>query len=150
MTEQDEAAVQKAVTEKDALLPPEKSANTEKDAVYVPLRDQKFRIKDADDVPLWALMEFAAADDISENMAGIYRIIQSIVHEDDFTAFRKFAMNAKPRLELEDFYNFQNAAYEALSANPTKQPGTSSDGSSGTGGTSAGSSRRRKAATQGS
>lgn len=147
--EREAAQVQLAVSDAKTLVPEEERARVDEEgAVYVPLRDEVFKLKPTEEVSLFPLMQWAAADESGANLAALFRILQSLVHEDDWGKFSNFANTAKPRLDIKDYVNFQNAAFEALSANPTGPQESSSATSSGTSGTSTGSSRR-KAASKG-
>ena len=131
------AEVQSAITDQDAQISPEDRAKERPAGLYVPLTSkltgddeqdkyktgetEEFRIRS--EASFMSIMEWiGSADDGngSGSMAAYYHILQDIVHKEDWDAFRRFA-----RLnycEYEDFKDFQNAAFEAISGNPTKQP----------------------------
>lgn len=145
--ERELAKTQLASTDQKALVAVEDRAKEdEKGALYVPLREDRFKLKPAEEVSLFPLMEWAAADEQGANLAAVYRIIKSLVHDDDWSRFTRFAGSVKPRLEINEYVAFQNVAFEVLSANPTEQPAPSSDTSSETSGDSTGTSSRRRAA----
>lgn len=145
--ERETAKAQLATSDPKTLIPAEDRARADEDgAIYVPLREETFKLKPSEEVSLFPLMEWAAADEAGANLAAVYRIVKALVHDDDWSKFSQFANSTKPRLEIQDYVDFQNAAFEALSANPTKPQKSSSDGSSETSGTSTASSSRRRAA----
>lgn len=146
-TERETAKVQLAVSDTDTLVPlDERAVADEEGGVYVPLRAEVFKLKASEDVSLFPLMEWAAADESGANLAALFRILKSLVHDDAWSKFTNFANTAKPRLEVKEYVDFQNAAFEALSANPTEQPASSSGTPSPTSEGSTGSSSRRRAA----
>lgn len=129
--DRDIARVQLAVTDQDALLPageratevPEGSED-EKPGLYAEIAARKFRL--SEDTGYMALMEWAAAGDgetsvnrvVTSNLRAMYHVLQDVVHEDEFEAFRAYTREKK--CKYPDFLEFQNKAFEAMSANPTE------------------------------
>jgi hypothetical protein len=144
-TEREMTDVQLAVTEPEALIDDEKAAEVADDGVYVPLRDEEFRLKPAEEVPLFALMQWSAAEDTTQSLAGLYRVLQSLIDPDEWSRFVTYNMTTVPRVTIEEMVNFQKAAFETLAANPTEQPEDSSAGSSATGATSTASTSAKRA-----
>ena len=119
--------VQSAVTDPKLRVPAGQRGTEDEDGeIRVPIAGKYFRL--ADSIGLMALMEFAvAADDIDATsgvqLVAMFRLLKSVVHEDDFAAFCAHTREAK--CDDEDFVNFQNAALEALAARPTEEPAAS-------------------------
>lgn len=129
--DRDLAKVQLAVTDQDALLPADERATEvaegnedAKPGLYAEIAGRKFLL--SEDTGYMALMEWAAAGDgeasvnqvVTSNLRAMYHVLQDVVHEDEFESFRAYTREKK--CKYPDFVAFQNAAFEAMSANPTE------------------------------
>jgi hypothetical protein len=137
-TDRELAQIQSRITDKDAQLSGDQRATEEDDGIYVPLtsrltgdpkkdkgktgKTETFRL--GDEVSLMTFMEWAAASEDANgpaSMAAYFHTFQDMVYsEDEFARFRKFGR--ENRCDYDDYRNFQHAAFEALSGNPTEQP----------------------------
>jgi hypothetical protein len=119
--------VQAATGEEKVRMPQAKRAGETKDGVIVaPIKGKYFKL--ADSIGLMPLMEWAASSDEvdgrnASQILGLYRVLQDIVHEDDWAEFKQFCREAKAIDQ--DFIDFQNAAMEAIAARPTQEPAAS-------------------------
>lgn len=118
---------QAATVEPDVRLPEEERAKEDRDSVLrVPIAGREFRI--ADNIGIMPLMEWAASveqadpEDPSQLLA-TFRLLQDLVHPDDWLEFR--AHTRLKKCNFDEFFAFQNAAMEALTARPTGEPATS-------------------------
>lgn len=159
------AIVQLAATDSESRLDAEDAAEQAEDGVFVPLRDEDFKL--SDEVAIMALMEWAAAGDDTDsstaNLKAVYHVIESLlvnekedkkdgedeevpVRDDaEFKRFRAYCRDHK--VSIREMIDFQNAAFEALSGNPTGLLGSSGSTPSRTsaGSTASSSGRRARA-----
>lgn len=89
------------------------------------------QIRVVDDVSDFAIMEFAeVAEGVDQHalagMAAMYRLLQEIVHPDDWAKFRAAAR--KNKASSGDVLPLIVQAVEAASARPTERPSDSLDG----------------------
>jgi hypothetical protein len=116
--------VQAATADDKVRLPAgERAVEVADGVITAELSGRSFRL--AESIGLMPLMEWAAAqDDIdtrnSVALLGFYRVLQDLVHEDDWPDFRKHAREQKSTDK--ELVAFQNAAVEALAARPTEEP----------------------------
>lgn len=122
------AAVQRAASDSDALLPPEEKPKVYLDGrVYVTLAGKDFLIQEK--VGLMPLMMWVASNDgispTSGNsaLASLFHVLEDVVDPEDWTGFVKHTSAAK--CEGEEFGKFVNAAIEGLAALPTQVPASS-------------------------
>jgi hypothetical protein len=133
--ERDLARVQSAATDPGARLPAGEAAVERKPGLYVPLIStdedgreiarEEFRLSEF--VNAMALMEWAAAGDggddentAFENLKAAYHVLEAIVARDEFPAFKRYARDPASKIGFKELVDFQNAAFEVLSANPTR------------------------------
>lgn len=123
--DRDLAKAQSAVTDPEARLPAGQRAEDKQDGVYVPLTSKRtgvsknFRL--GEEVSFTSMMRWAAAAEDGNgpaSLAAYFHVLKDIVHEDDFQEFFKFG--DVQRCAYEDYRAFQDAAFEALSGNPTE------------------------------
>lgn len=125
------ANLQASATEQDARLPAEERAvevpeerEDKTPGIYAELAGEKFRL--AEDTGVMALMEWAAAGDgeasegaaVGSNLRAMFHVLEDIVHPEEWQRFRAHARAKK--LGYQEFLDFQNRSYEALSGNPTE------------------------------
>lgn len=119
--------VQAATTDEKVRLPVGKRAAEIADGeLAAPVAGRWFRLSDS--IGLMPLMEWAASrEDVdasnASTLVSFYRILQDIVHPDDWQAFKTYTREHK--CNDEEFITFQNAALEALAARPTREPAAS-------------------------
>jgi hypothetical protein len=118
--------VQAATADPEVRLPQEKRGIETQAGPKAPIKGKYFRLSDS--IGLMPLMEWAASNEevdarSANQLLGFYRVLQDLVHADDWLAFKKHTRESK--CTDEDFIAFQNAAMEVLSARPTRQPATS-------------------------
>jgi len=118
--------IQAATAEPAVRLPGEQRAVEDGSGLKAPIAGRYFRLSDS--IGLMPLMEWAAArEDLdtadAAQLLGLYRILQDLVHPDDWAEFRAHTRLSK--CDDEDFIAFQAAAMEAIAALPTKAPATS-------------------------
>lgn len=112
----------------------------------VELRGQRFRVR-PQGVSLLSLMKFAViakkgkTSDDMEGLAALYSLLQSCVHEDDWTAFEDHAN--KVGAKGEDLMGVVKDAVQAANGGPTQQLSGSPGGPSTTAGSSAADSSSR-------
>lgn len=111
----------------------------------VELKGRKFRV--ADSIGSMALLMWAAAADLSTDdhgaPAAIYHMLEDVIVEDEWTAFRHHALQTKATAE--DLLGVINKGMELISGTPTEEPSGSSGGRTSTSGTSRASSSRKGA-----
>jgi hypothetical protein len=119
--------VQSATANPKVRLPKEKRAveNVNGD-LKAEIAGRYFRL--AESIGLMPLMEWAAAQDEvdvrdANQLLSFYRILQDVVHPDDWQEFKAFTR--KEKCTDAQFVAFQNAAMEAIAARPTAAPETS-------------------------
>lgn len=118
--------VQSASTDVKARLPRGKSAVDTGDGLCAPFAGRQFRLSET--IGLMPLMMWAAsAEDVDKTsmtqLTALYRVLQDLVHPDDWAEFQAHACAVKAGDE--DFSAFQNAATEAITARPTEARETS-------------------------
>jgi hypothetical protein len=119
--------VQSATADPKVRLPQDKRAVEVADGVVTAeIAGRSFRLTEV--VGLMPLMEWVAASEGVDTsnvptMLSFYRVLQNLVHEDDWAAFR--AHTREQKCEDTEFMAFQSAAMEALAARPTRRPATS-------------------------
>jgi hypothetical protein len=119
--------VQAATTDEKVRLPAGKRAAEIADGeLAAPIAGRMFRLSDS--IGLMPLMEWAASrDEVDTTNTGallsFYRILQDLVHPDDWQEFR--AHTRENKCIDEEFIAFQAAALEALAARPTREPAAS-------------------------
>lgn len=131
------AALQLDAGDQDARLSEEERVKkTGPGTATIALKGKEFHV--SEEVSTMALMEWAASGDSPpESGAGltaIYHMLESVVHADDWLAFKAHARTTKANPE--ELLLFNGAAVEAISGTPTEAPATSSAGRSGTSGAS--------------
>jgi hypothetical protein len=119
--------VQSATADSKVRLPEGKRATEVADGVLtVAIAGRSFRLTET--VGLMPLMEWVAASEGVDTsnvptMLSFYRVLQDLVHEDDWAAFR--AHTREQKCDDKELMAFQSAAMEALAARPTRRPATS-------------------------
>lgn len=128
-TEKDAQKVQDALVEAEVKAPGHVIKDT-KEGLIAEVKGKTFRL--ADDLSPMAIMEWAGASDeeLGSSIVSLYHMLESVIHEDDWTAFKNHAR--KSRLSAEHMVELTNEAIEKIAARPTKQPDTSSGTSSRT------------------
>jgi uncharacterized protein YbaR (Trm112 family) len=119
--------VQEAAADEKVRLPAgQRAAEIADGELAAPVAGRWFRLSDS--IGLMPLMEWAAArEDVdagnASTLVSFYRILQDIVHPDDWQAFKTYTREHK--CNDEDLVAFQNAALEAIAARPTVAPADS-------------------------
>lgn len=108
------ARTQLKTADQSARVAKESRARDDKDALLVPLRDKEWLIGHAPS--LMTFMEWTAATG-GENLVATYHVLEELVHEEDWTEFKKFCR--KEDIDPEEFGVFINAGLEALAGRPT-------------------------------
>jgi hypothetical protein len=119
-TETELAAIQLDAGDQDVRLPEDKRAEVADGTVKAELKGKKFAV--ADEFSVFAVMEWVASD-AGTSLAATFQLLQSLVAEKDWHAFRAHAV--KSLASPADLGAFINAAMEAISGRPTEAPGTS-------------------------
>jgi hypothetical protein len=114
------AAIQLDAGDQDARLPEDERAEVADDSVTAELKGKKFAV--AQEFSTFAVMEWVAAD-ADTSLAATFQLLQSLVDEKAWAAFRSHAV--KSLATPEELGKFINAAMEAISGRPTAAPGTS-------------------------
>lgn len=116
--------IQAATSDEKVRLPAGKRAVEVSDGMLkAEIGGKWFRLSDS--LGLMPLMEWAAARDEvdvtnASALVGFYRVLQDIVHTDDWAAFKSHTRLSKTTDQ--QFIDFQNAAMEAMAARPTEVP----------------------------
>jgi hypothetical protein len=116
--------IQAATSDEKVRLPEGKRAVEVSDGVLkAQIAGKWFRLSDT--LGLMPMMEWAAArDEIDVSNAsalvGFYRVLQDLVHADDWQAFKIHTRLSKCGDQA--FIDFQNTAMEAMAARPTPEP----------------------------
>lgn len=119
--------VQEATADPKKRVPRAKRATEVADGVLrVPLAGKSFRLNET--IGIMPLMEWAAALDVVDvksvpQLASFYRLLKSLVHDEDWDAFREHATVSK--CSDQDLLDYYSAAIEAMSARPTQAPAAS-------------------------
>jgi hypothetical protein len=115
------ADIQLDAGEQDIRLPEDERAEISEDnRVKAPIKGKSFAV--SDEIAVFPLMEWAAADQMS-TLAATFRLLKSLVAEDEWPAFSAHVTHENA--SAEDFGKFINAAMEAISGRPTEAPGHS-------------------------
>jgi hypothetical protein len=123
--ESDQRQLQLAVADPEAKSEGALAVETVDDGkLRVEFKGEKFALKT--DVGIMAMMEWAASGDGEKNVGdattsylrSIFHVLESLVEDDDWGPFRAHARNTNATLR--ELIVFQDAAYEAIAATPTK------------------------------
>lgn len=138
--DRDLAKLQLVSADEDALAGDKKDIKTGQ----VEFKDAKFHV--AEKIGAMPMLEWAGAADLDtdgpEGLAAIFRMLEDVIHEDEWKKFRTHAR--KTKADADELLDVINRGMEIVTGNPTEQPSGSSDSATGTTAPSkAGSSRAR-------